>query len=169
MAKADSTHITNQSLPVPFEHQPELRVLMMFPSLPPGHMTFPVPNDRFEPHLRQGELAVVDMADHRPAHGELFLISFPAPRSSSGLAYEIVQMRSRRMGNPGAEGVAPVIGWTACFWMPPTNREEYQRLLRAGQTGTCDGPYSEAYATSRLVGRIVGIFTPAVDAARAMN
>lgn len=65
---------------VQFEHQPELRALMMFPTIPPGHMTFLVPDDRFHPHLRRGEFAVVDLADHQPAQRELFLISFSDPR-----------------------------------------------------------------------------------------
>ncbi|MFG1270106.1 hypothetical protein V5F40_19310 [Xanthobacter sp. DSM 14520] len=81
---------------VPFEHQPELRALMMFPTLPPGHMTFPVPDDAFYPHLRRGEFAVVDLADHRPAEGELFLISYRDQRIESGHVYALCAMHLKR-------------------------------------------------------------------------
>ncbi|MBP2150306.1 hypothetical protein V5F63_09950 [Xanthobacter autotrophicus DSM 597] len=160
--------ISPQLPAVQFEHQPELRALMILPTLPPGHMTFPVEDDAFYPHLRRGEFAVVDLADHLPARGELFLISFSDPRVESGLAFALCMMRGShwfrradgvnvRSPEPGAE---PETTWTACFWIPPESRDEYQRLLQAGRIGTCDGPMREDYAAERLVGRVVGVWVP---------
>lgn len=87
---------------VQFEHQPELRALMMFPTLPPGHMTFLVEDDAFHPHLRRGEFAVLDLADREPAQGELFVISYSNPLVECGRTFALCQMIGRtRYRRPG--------------------------------------------------------------------
>jgi len=136
-------------------------------------MTFLVEDDAFHPHLRRGEFAVVDLADHQPAQGELFLMSFNSPRTKCGFAYQIVQMRGKQefLGPRGwtkdrVDGAEAAMCWTACFWMPPEGREKYQRLLRAGMVGTCDGLYTTEYAAEKLVGRIVGVWVPTASGCR---
>lgn len=159
----------------PFEHQPELRALMLFDEVPPGHMTFEVPDDSFAPHLQQGEFAVVDLSDHTPWDRELFLISFTSPRTRAGLSWRIVQMRGRKeFRRPEGgftlqpeEGAMPATCWTACFWIPPDDPAEYARRLHAGLIGTSNGPYTTDYASECLVGRIVGVFVPPVREARS--
>lgn len=88
---------------VQFEHQPKLRALMILPTLPPGHMTFPVEDDAFHPHLRRGEFAVW-LADHQPAQGELLLIAYSDPRVEYCRTFALCQMmgrtRFRRPGGP---------------------------------------------------------------------
>ncbi|MDI4655533.1 hypothetical protein [Xanthobacter autotrophicus] len=159
---------------IPFEHQPELRALMMFPTLPPGHMTFPVPDDAFYPHLRRGEFAVVDLADHQPAEGELFLISFTDPRVESGLAFDLCLMRSRpsyyrpdrgwlSLSLPREEGYEPAPMWSACFWIPPEDPAEYAAVLRSGHIGTSEGPFTTEHAAEKLVGRVVGVWVPGAE------
>ncbi|MCL8382471.1 hypothetical protein [Xanthobacter aminoxidans] len=170
------THVTPlPSLPVPFEHQPELRAFLVLNEVPPGHMTFEVPDDTFAPHLQKGEFAVVDLSDHEPWDRELYVISFTSPRTRVGLAWRIVQMRARSMflqrgrgwTTRPEPGSVPATCWTACFWMPPDDPAERERLRRAGMVGTSDGPYTTEHAAECLVGRIVGVFVPAVREARA--
>jgi len=146
---------TTPQLPaVQFEHQPELRALMMFPTLPPGHMTFPVEDDAFHPHLRRGEFAVVDLADHQPAHGELFLIAYRDPRIECGRTFALCQMtgraRYRRAGG----------GWMARHWIPPADPLGRVAALRSGRIGTSEGPFTTEHATEKLVGRVVGVWVP---------
>lgn len=163
------------SLPVPFEHQPELRAFLVLNEVPPGHMTFEVPDDTFAPHLQKGEFAVVDLSDHEPWDRELYVISFTSPRTRVGLAWRIVQMRGRKQfrrpngvwTNSPEPGNMPAVSWTACFWMPPDDPAERERLRREGLSGSSEGPYTTEYAAECLVGRIVGVFVPAVREARA--
>jgi hypothetical protein len=57
---------------LPFEHQPELRALTLYDSLPPGHATFLVTD---APDFRCGseasEYAVIDQFDREIQHGEV--------------------------------------------------------------------------------------------------
>ena len=163
--------------PQPFLHQPELRALMILPALPPGHMTFLVQDDAFQPHLRRGEFAVVDLAGHQPAEGELFVISYRSRNAECGLTFAICQMRGRmELRRPDGAWTSipdsdtiPAIYWTACHWLPPATREEYAAALRSGRVGTSEGPYTTALAAAKLVGRIVGVFVPAVEDARSIG
>lgn len=159
---------------VQFEHQPELRALMMFPTLPPGHMTFLVEDDAFHPHLRRGEFAVIDLADHQPADGELFLISYSSPNTECGLVFALCQIRGRkefrrpdgvwvRREVPGAE---PAMWWTARHWIPPADPLVREALLRSGRVSASEGPYTTEYAAEKLVGRVVGVFVPGVGEER---
>ncbi len=153
---------------VQFEHQPELRALMMLPTIPPGHMTFPVEDDAFYPHLRRGEFAVVDLADHQPAQRELFLISFSDPRVESGLAFALCQMVGRpRFRMPGGGWVQqPEAGaelatcWMARHWIPPADPRDREAALRSGRLGTSEGPFTTEHAAEKLVGRVVGVWVP---------
>ena len=157
-----------QSPAAPFVHQPELRALMVFPTLPPGHMTFLVPDDRFAPHLRPGKFAVVDLSDRQPERGELFLISYISPRDPSGFAYHLCQMHSRPMflrpdgmlSRESSPGAIPETVWTAAHWLPPSEPAEYARLVRERRLGSCEGPFSTEHVAEKLVGRVVGVWGP---------
>ncbi|MFG1212014.1 hypothetical protein V5F72_24120 [Xanthobacter flavus] len=163
--------------PAPFQHQPELRALMMFPTLPPGHMTFQVQDNDFFPHLRRGEFAVVDLSDHQPTEGELFLISYRDPREETGFIYRVCQMRSEMWGRrPDGSWCSSSLmtdgdrlepQWSAVHWNPPATQWEWEDRLHAGTVRGVEGPYTTEHAASKLVGRIVGVFQPAVEAARA--
>jgi hypothetical protein len=160
---------TTPHLPaVQFEHQPELRALMILPTLPPGHMTFPVEDDAFYPHLRRGEFAVVDLADHQPAQGELFLIAYSDPRVECGRSFALCQMVGRpRYRRPGGgwvqqpeAGADPATCWIARHWLPPADPRDREASLRSGRIGTSEGPFTTEYAAEKLVGRVVGVWVP---------
>lgn len=167
---------TTPQLPsVQFEHQPELRALMMFPTLPPGHMTFLVPDNRFHPHLRRGEFAVVDLVDHQPAQGELFLIAYRDPRIECGRTFALCQMVGRtRYRRPGGgwvqqpeAGAEPATCWMARHWIPLVDPQDREAALRSGRIGTSEGPFTTEHAAEKLVGRVVGVWVPKAEEARA--
>lgn len=153
---------------VQFEHQPELRALMMFPTIPPGHMTFLVEDDAFHPHLRRGEFVVVDIADHQPTQGELFLISYGNALVECGRTFALCQMVARpsyrRTGggwvlHPEASG-EPATCWMARHWIPPEDPRDREAALRSGRFGTSEGPFTTEHAAEKLVGRVVGVWVP---------
>lgn len=142
MAQAKTTS-TTQVTPVPFRHQPELRALMVLPAIPPGHMTFPVTDDTFMPHLRPGELAVIDMSDRQPENGELFLIGYAATYlTGPGIKHRLCQTLQRARSAKEAEPT---------FWFA-------RHGMRRGCYG--DGDFTTDYLSEKLVGRVVGIFEP---------
>lgn len=153
---------------VQFEHQPELRALVMLPTLPPRHMTFPVEDDAFHPHLRRGEFALVDIADHQPAQGELFLISYSSPLVECGRTFALCQMvgrpRFRRLGGGWAQqlkaGAEPATCWMARHWIPPADLRDREVALRSGRFGASEGPFTTEHAAAKLVGRVVGVWVP---------
>lgn len=62
--------------------QPELRALELFDVVPAGHFALLVRDDRFEPHLNPGELAIVDTTDEERVRGELYVINLLGPPGS---------------------------------------------------------------------------------------
>jgi hypothetical protein len=109
------------SLPTPIPSRPEYRAPEMMTSIPPGCMLFPVMDDRSDPHLRGGEIAVVDTADRGPQHGEVFVIEWSDGRRC------IVQLVNRGVGFTDNRK------WTA----PLTQRESIPGM---GQLRMVDGP-----------------------------
>ncbi|MEP9355023.1 hypothetical protein ABLE93_15650 [Xanthobacter sp. KR7-65] len=136
--------IVPQPPAVQFEHQPELRDLMMLPTLPPGHMTFPVEDNAVHPHLRRCEFAVVDLADHQPAQGELFLIAYRDLRIECDLS---------PISPPVQERVR-------MHWIPPADPRDCEAALRSGRFGASEGPFTTEHAAEKLVGRVVGVRVP---------
>ena len=54
----------------------ELRALTLLDTLPPGCRALTVRDDRHASHLRAGEIAVIDLNDCHPIHGELFAVLY---------------------------------------------------------------------------------------------
>lgn len=144
---------------VQFEHQSELRALPVLNTIPAGHLTFSVTDDAFDPRLRRGEFAVVDLSDHQPAHGELFLIAYRDPRAESGLRYRVCEMRRKRSRKDGSQE-----GWIAHHHEPEGG--PFWLAHGAVVFPLSEGVFSTEGAASRLVGRIVGVFLPAVGPRR---
>ncbi|MFG1377337.1 hypothetical protein [Xanthobacter autotrophicus] len=141
-----------------FEHQPELRALPVLAAVP-GHLTFPVPDEAFHPHLRRGEFAEVDLADHQPAHGELFLIAYRDPRAESGRRYRLCEMRRKRSRCDGTQE-----GWIAHHHEPEAG--PFWLAHSAMALPLSEGIFSTSGAADRLVGRIVGVFVPPIGSTR---
>lgn len=121
--------------------QPGLRSYIVFDSLPDGMKAHWVACDLNEPHLRAGEVAVIDPADLMPMHGELFLIQF-----QSGDQPRLIETFHWR--RPGIWGVAQVRP-APLFSLAGTVVGE---PIRWGDVG-----YTTEHLTSLIVGRVVGI------------
>jgi len=133
MPKADS-------LPTPIPPQLEYRALEMMPSVPQGCMLFPVMDDRSYPHLRLGEIAVVDTTDREPQHGEVFVIQWSSGRRC------ITQLLNRGVHFSDSQD-----DW----WTSPLTQR--QSIPVMGELRMVDGPRSKEGMRKSLVGRVVGL------------
>jgi hypothetical protein len=59
-----------------------IRALTLFDEIPSGFIAHPITNDDSDPHLRAGEVAIVDTTDTEPQHGELYLVRWGSGRKS---------------------------------------------------------------------------------------
>lgn len=125
--------------------------LPLFTRLPKGHRTIFVGDGGSKPLLQNGQYAVVDSADCKPRHGEVYAI-----KSLSGRAPYLMLVESS-MCNIGR-------GPQRVWWM-----KEAAGWRRVGTTidtdarripvfaGLSDGPYKTSYMQRKLLlGRVVG-------------
>jgi hypothetical protein len=133
-------------------HQPGLRALTLFDTLPQGHVTFSVTEDGAEPHLRRNEYAVIDTTDREPQHGELFLIQH---EGSSRRRYIVHVRRSyANITGPGAE--KSLVWWTGDLRGFRRTSEEASGGIPV-YAGLSDGPYRTEHLQTKLIGRVVGV------------
>jgi hypothetical protein len=126
---------------------PEVRALTVLGTVPDGCRAMPVLDDRNAPHLRQGEVAVIDPTDCVLIHGELFAILY-----GSGPA--IMQAIWRTRGDLSA--------WWALCLDRPKDWPEAQAWMAAGRALPMgDGPYRAGALEERTLGRVIGILQPA--------
>jgi hypothetical protein len=131
------------SFPTPIPEIQELRALELMSRIPVGCALFPVMDDRSDPHLRRGEIAVVDTADRDPQHGEVYVIEWS---SGSRCITQLI--------GPGFSGFSSSEKdhwWTGAL----TSRESVPGF---GELRMIDGPRSKAGLQKALVGRVIGIF-----------
>ena len=123
-----------------------VRALTVFDAVPNGCRAMPVPDDRNAPHLRQGEIAVVDPADCVLVHGELFVVQY-------GQGPAIMQAIWRTRGDLSA--------WWALCLNRPKDWPEAQAWMAAGRALPMgDGPYCPGGLEERTLGRVIGILQP---------
>jgi hypothetical protein len=132
-------------------HQPGLRALTLFDTLPQGHVTFLVTEDGAEPHLRRNEYAVIDTTDREPQHGELYLV-----QSQSGVRRRYIVHATRSYANITGPGAADSEVW----WLGDLRgfRQTREKIGNIPiMAGLSDGPFRAENLQSKLVGRIVGV------------
>lgn len=125
--------------------QREYRALEMFTVIPPGCALFPVLDGRHHPHLRYSEIAVVDLNDCEPQHGEAFVIEW------SGGKRAITQVLKNAFGDKGKGAHEPDTWWTSSLG-------ELQQIPGHGLNRIVDGPKYYEGMRSQLIGRVIGIF-----------
>ena len=146
-------------LPATFHHQPQLRALLILPSIPPGCLTIEIDDEAFTPHLRPGEFAVIDVTDHHPEMGELFLIAYSRGKGC-GRKHRVCQTfgEMSRLGPKGwsddGEG-EPTMMWLARHGMWPGHWVESH--------------FTTEHLAEKLVGRVIGVFVPKVGDEREGN
>ncbi|WP_230629336.1 S24/S26 family peptidase [Sphingomonas sp. Leaf37] len=143
--------------------QPTLRSFIVYDRLPAGCLAYPVTDEANAPHLRPGDIAIIDTADREPANGDLFVIDWQSGGS------DIVETWSQRM-QAGCGPNREIID-TVCWKVAGSNRARtaagVMERMRAGRlVGWVDGPYATegpnaGVLNRKLRGRVVGILQPA--------
>ncbi|MDP1026289.1 hypothetical protein Q5H91_03620 [Sphingomonas sp. KR1UV-12] len=137
--------------------QPTLRPFIVYDEAPAGCIPFLVTNDDTAPHLRPGDVALVDTTDRVPAD-DLFVV-----RNGDRACLRELQSRHiefvERSGKP-----RPGRGWFVTRYNRPRNEAAWREAWESGRpiVGLSDGPYAEdgplaGVLPSKLVGRVVGI------------
>lgn len=121
----------------------EIRALQVYEVVPSGCIGMLVINDKFSPHLRPGEIAIVDTTDKERQPGELYVLymGIRAPKKV------IVQLLRRGFGGDTS-------GVWYCFGFRRTIN------LDGGRTGrVIDGPLNPEYWPEKCVGRVIGVMS----------
>jgi hypothetical protein len=92
--------------------------------------------------LRLGEIAVIDLADREPSHGEIYLIENSMGRRC------ITQLLAREMWVPNGPAYT---GW---FTSPLSQRQYIPGL---GHQRMVDGPRDADGIKQALIGRVIGL------------
>jgi len=154
-----------------FKHQPELRALLMMDALPPGCITVLAPDDRFAPHIREGELTIVDTTDVEPVVGEFFVIAYNDSRLPGGYVFKFIEpicrmvnyVESAKEGERDYWTSDPAKGTPREFWEalhePMANVILARRMGRPSMVMK-EGPFTTDHLRSKLIGRVVGIYRP---------
>jgi hypothetical protein len=129
----------------------ELRALTVFDLLPAKHVSFLVNKDGAEPHLREGEYAVVDTTDREPQHGELYVIQYEGHERRRHL----VQVRSAWLNITGPGAKPSQVWW--CGDLRGYRKTDERMLGCPVYAGLSDGPYRTEHLQSKLIGRVVGV------------
>ena len=143
----------------------EHRALTVYAAPPEGCGTIPVPDDAFAPHLKAGELAVIDPDDREPAAGEIYVVKISRPREDCGYRLAIVQLRPSRgrivdPSDPDGEGE---VGWSMHFQIsrPQPALKLYATPEEAARNVSaftiCDGPFAADGIRNKTVGRVIGV------------
>ncbi len=124
----------------------ELRALTILDAVPAGCRALPIGDDRHAPHLRTGEVAIVDPADCDLVHGELYAIQY-------GRGPTVMQAIRRTSGT--------LTAWWCVSLDDPGSWAECQARINAGRTlRMADGPYGPGGLEERTLGRVVGLLQP---------
>lgn len=127
----------------------EVRALTVLDTVPAGCRAMTVPNDYHAPHLRRGEVAIIDPTDCALVHGELFAVQY-------GQGPAIMQAVWRTTGDLSA--------WWCVSLDDPTSWADCQARIKAGRMlRMADGPYRPGGLEERTLGRVVGILQPATE------
>lgn len=138
---------------VHFAQQPGLPAFIVLPRLPEGCASFIVPDNRNEPHLHVGDVAVIDPDDRTPDHGDLFLVQWNDGHK------QIVE--TRRFSRPDS-----IVGWDGVteYWQLCWDMEMRSVDGEASRTTRwADGPYSTDNTRQKILGRVVAILQPAFE------
>ncbi len=142
--------------------QPDLRAFVVYDRLPAGCTAYHVTDTKNAPHLRPGDVAIIDPGDCEPAAGELFVIKW-----GSGVCdiVETIYSPGRYSSGPNGEVID-----TVCWKVGASNRarsfeDAQDRLARGQHVGWVDGPYATEGANAgalneKLRGRVIGILEP---------
>jgi len=148
----------------------QLRALMLYDTVPPDCGAEIVSDDRFAPHLKAGETAIIDPDDNHPISGEIYLVTIQSPTEPGGVRLRFVQLvtKRHRLGTQNTDGSYTMdaedsIGWWMRFALPrPSATIRLFDTVEAALASPShmvisDGPMREKGIRSKIVGRVVGV------------
>jgi hypothetical protein len=118
-----------------------LRAYPIFNTLPDGCRAFPVADDRHAPHLRAGEIAVVDPHDTRIDFGEVHVVA----QSRGPCLWQVVKSQF-------VEG---------CADLHPLNLPKPGDFEAGRPVHMSDGPIYLDALEAKILGRVIGLMAPA--------
>jgi hypothetical protein len=128
------------------------RAFELFDRVPDGCKLFRLDGNEHSPHLREGELAVIDLADCEYRFGELYLIQWSGEKRSRSIR----QVKKRLYYSDHAKKIEAEGVWFLPLCQP--------RFLADGKIDwrypvyCADGPLNPIYLPEYLLGRVIGIF-----------
>ena len=160
--------------------QPEYRALMLLDQIPDNCTTFLCTNASSLPHVRPGEVVIVDTSDRQPSSGELFVIRFGEHLRNHHIC--LVSLRKRISANAaddvkqwhvGAARNAEVrtrIDAIMAMNLPIIERNRLMLETQINAGGWSEGPYNDdpdsvsyQHLCHCLVGRVIGIYEPTFE------
>ncbi|MHA0335838.1 hypothetical protein [Sphingomonas aquatilis] len=131
------------STPAPAQ-QPTLRSFIVCDRLPEGCVAYPVTDETNAPHLRPGDIAIIDPTDRDVCVGELFVAQWGSGKTDIVEAWTADAVHWKVGGSNRARSHASVL----------------ERLRQGSQVGWVDGPYPSEVLKQKLRGKVVGILEP---------
>jgi hypothetical protein len=128
--------------------QEEYRALQHHDHVPAAHIAVMVTGFDFDPHLRRGELAIVDTGDKTLQFGELYVITLSEGTPHMSLA--IVQLLREKVCMGGAIGLMYGFSFAGRGGL----------MFKGERLRYVDGPLGIEHWPGKCVGRIVGVMQP---------
>ncbi|GLK68112.1 hypothetical protein [Hansschlegelia plantiphila] len=151
---------------MPAAAQTEYRALTIYSAPPTGCIVFPVTRNGFEPHLRLGEIAIVDSGDRELQNGELYVIRWNHPLEPDGIK-ALVQIWPRT--HRGTDGNSFAAWWVGSLNRPREAGEVEQWLKERRPLSCSERPFRADHLREKLVGRVIGIYQATDPAIAALN
>lgn len=147
---------------VPPVQQPDLRSFIVCDRLPEACLSYLVADHQNDPHLRPGDVVIIDPEDREPCMGELFLI---ARADGSRDIVETWSQQLRAGSGPNGKMIDTTCWFVAGSARARTNAEVEDRIEHGAFVGWADGPYATegpraGSLQKRLIGKVVGILEP---------
>ncbi len=131
--------------------QAEIRALPLYQHLPAGHLAVLVTDAWSAPHLKPGELAIIDVGDRYAVSGELFLIRSP----TSGRCAIRELKRDEQIIRPNGE--PETVWWVRDLAGPRSNAEVEAAIDSGVMLRTSDGPFKAETLDKMILGRVAGL------------
>ncbi len=144
--------------------QPELRAFVSYDRLPANCIAFPITNEDSIPHLRPGDVAVVDPSQRDPVERELFVIEYGRTHRPSRHVVELWTHVQHCLAR------GEFVGW----WSGAYARRQLNRRAAAvaSHFDMIDGPLvgeeGIAYLKEMLIGRVIGVLEACYEEPRRL-
>ena len=124
----------------------------IYEALPPYCVPWPVRDGRHEPHLQDGDFALVDTGDRQIAWGELYLVA----QMNGPILWAVCKPRGI-WADHGANPDRPTAMLRPLAGRYRTNEEAIQ-AMREGRAYMSDGPIYLEALQEQIIGQVIGLY-----------